>query len=192
MEHHAVEAPCVVGDDGTRRAFGGAGHAEALGQAHHPVAVAHPHLVTLALRPQPLGEAAGIGDLEKSAAELLMVRGLDLTAELGAERLLAIADAQNRHAEIEHGRGRARGIRGDHRGRAAGQDDGAWFEGADPRFVAVEGKDLAIDAAFAHPPRDQLRHLGAEIEDKHTVGHARDPIAQISEKSSRQRPAGRP
>ena len=40
----------------------------------------------------------------------------------------------------------------------------------------VEGMDLAIDAALAHAPRDQLRHLAAEIEDEDAVGHGSSVI----------------
>ena len=34
-----------------------------------------------------------------------------------------------------------------------------------------EGMDLAIDAALAHAPGDELGHLAAEIEDEDAVGH---------------------
>ena len=36
---------------------------------------------------------------------------------------------------------------------------------------AVEGHDLGVDALLAHAPRDQLRHLAAEIDDEDGVGH---------------------
>ena len=35
---------------------------------------------------------------------------------------------------------------------------------------AVVGHDLAIDAALAHAAGDELRHLGAEVEDEDAVG----------------------
>ncbi len=38
--------------------------------------------------------------------------------------------------------------------------------------IGVERKDLAIDPGLAHAPRDQLRHLRAEIENKNAVGHS--------------------
>jgi hypothetical protein len=100
-----------------------------------------------------------------------MVRGLDLAAELGAEGLLAIADAEDRHFQIEHLPWRARRLGAGNRGRAAGEDNGAGTEVSDPRRIGVEGHDLAVDAAFAHPPGDELRDLGAEIEDENPIRH---------------------
>ena len=44
-------------------------------------------------------------------------------------------------------------------------------EVADPVFGDREGLDFAIDAALAHPARDQLGDLAAEIEDQDAVGH---------------------
>ena len=52
VEHQAVEAPLLVGGDRVGRAFGLGDDAEALGQRLDPVAMAHPHLVALARRPQ--------------------------------------------------------------------------------------------------------------------------------------------
>ncbi len=37
-------------------------------------------------------------------------------------------------------------------------------------FRRLEGDDLGIDAGFAHAPRDELRHLAAEIDDEDGVG----------------------
>ena len=39
------------------------------------------------------------------------------------------------------------------------------IEVADPGEIGVVGHDLAIDAGFAHAPRDELGELAAEIED---------------------------
>ena len=33
-----------------------------------------------------------------------------------------------------------------------------------------EGRDLGIDAGLAHPARDQLGHLAAEIDDEDGIG----------------------
>src|SRR6202011_4752530 len=38
-------------------------------------------------------------------------------------------------------------------------------------FGFVERDDFGIDAVLAHAPRDQLRHLGAEIDDEDFVVH---------------------
>ena len=49
---------------------------------------------------------------------------LDLAAELLGHRLLAVADAEDRHAGLEDGLRRARAFALGDRGRAAGEDDG--------------------------------------------------------------------
>ena len=54
--------------------------------------------------------------------------------------------------------------------RAAGEDDAARAESADGGVTGVPREDLAIDADLAHAPRDQLRVLGAEVEDQDPVG----------------------
>ena len=74
---------------------------EALGQARDAVAVAHPHRVFLALRPDAVKERALRDRLDIGAAEFAVVAGLDLAAELFGEKLLAIADAEDRHAGVE-------------------------------------------------------------------------------------------
>ena len=35
----------------------------------------------------------------------------------------------------------------------------------------VERHDLGVDAGLAHAPRDELRHLAAEVDDEDGVGH---------------------
>jgi hypothetical protein len=64
--------------------------------------VAHPHRVALALLPHAL-EQGRIGDhFDLGAAELAVMAALDLAAELGRHGLLAVADAEHRHARLEH------------------------------------------------------------------------------------------
>ena len=56
-----------------------------------------------------------------------------------------------------------------HAGRAAREDDGPRQAFRERRFRLVVRHDLGIDAGLAHAPRDQLRHLAAEIDDQHAV-----------------------
>ena len=83
---------------------------------------------------------------------------------------LAIADAEHGHAGS---RGSTCGARGaalvEHRGRAAGQDHRLRLHLVEGRFGLLERHDLGIDALLAHPARDQLRHLTAEIDDQNLV-----------------------
>ena len=62
--------------------------------------------------------------------------------------------------------GATRRLRFGHRFRAAGENDAARAESADFGVADVPGMDLAVDAAFAHAPRDQLRVLRAEVENQ--------------------------
>ena len=110
-----------------------------------------------------------VDDLELGAAELAGVPAFDLAAEGRHHGLLAIADAEHRHAGVENGLRRLRRARLMHAGRAARQDDGLGQAGCKRRFGLVEGHDLRIDARLAHAPRDQLGVLRAEIDDQHLV-----------------------
>ncbi len=169
MELHRVELAGVVADDRDRRALRLAEHAKAWRQFGDAVAVAHPDRVFLALDPDALEERAVGGDLDLGAAELAVMAGLDLAAELLRHRLFAVADAEHRHAGLVDRRRRQRRVFVEHRGRPAGQDHGFRLHGAEGRFGLLERHDLAIDALFAHPARDQLRHLRAEIDDQDLV-----------------------
>src|SRR5690606_6753062 len=102
MELHAVDAPPVIGDGGKGRALADRHDAETLGQFRHPVAMAHPDLVLLAGIPDAVEELAALADLKESAAEFAVMAALHLAAELGADGLLAVADAEDRQAEIKH------------------------------------------------------------------------------------------
>src|SRR6185312_6988841 len=169
VELHAINAALVVGDRGKGRALAYRHGAEARRQRLDPVAMAHPHLLAIALGPEPREERAIIDDLDEGAAEFAVIRGRDLAAELSADRLLAIADAENRHAQREDFVGHARAERLDDRGRTAREDHRLWAEGCDLVIAQIEGMDLAIDAALAQAPCDELRHLAAEIEDEDAV-----------------------
>ena len=65
---------------------------------------------------------------------------------------------------------RARAVLLDHRGRPAGEDDALGLEPLEGLLGGVERRDLAIDAGLAHAPRDQLRHLAAEVDDEDGFG----------------------
>ena len=169
VEHRAVIAAGVVGDDGERRALAAGDHAEARRQAGDAVAVAHPHLLACAGRPYAVEQVAVVGDVHGRCAELVMLADADLAAQMRAHRLLAVADAEHRQAAVEHQAGHARaGGLGD-AGGAAGQDIRAGVEGQQARRVGGRGHDLAIHAGFADPPGDQLGELAAEIQDQHAV-----------------------
>ena len=124
MELRAVIAAFVVGDQREGGAVADRDDAEAGSEAGNAVAVAHPHLMPLADLPQSVEEHAGFGDGQEGAAEFAVTltvgaAGLDLTAELLAHHLLAVADAEDGQAAVEDRLRRARAAGGgNRRGRA--------------------------------------------------------------------------
>ena len=72
-------------------------------------------------------------------------------AQLAAHRLLAVADAQHRHAQLEDPLGGRWAGRLVHAGRPARQDDRLGGQGAPAPLGLVEGMDLAIDARLPAP-----------------------------------------
>ena len=115
-------------------------------------------------------------DLDIGAAELAVMAALDVAAELGGHGHLAVADAEHRNAGIEDRLRRARRACFVHRFRAAGEDHRLRLHLREGGFGLLERHDFGIDALLAHPARDQLRHLAAEIDDQNLVmrrGHGR-------------------
>src|ERR1051325_4588477 len=97
---------------------------------------------------------------------------LDPAAELLRHGLHAVADAEHRHTRFESG---ARGFPGRllvRRHVAAGEDDAAGAEAAHEIIGDVVGMDLAVDLGFPDAPRDQLRVLRSEIQDKNLLVRA--------------------
>jgi hypothetical protein len=160
--------PSVCTTSGWRVLAGGQ-HAEALGQAQDAVAVAHPDLALGALV-QALEERVPVGlELEQRAAVLVVLGALDQATELVSQQLQAVADAEDRHVDLEHlGIDPGRVLGQDARG-SAGQDQ----PGRGPRAHLVGGQggrmDLAVDVLLANSPGDQLGVLGTEIEDQDAV-----------------------
>ena len=175
VELGAVIAPLLVGDDRERRAVADRDDAEAGREGGDLVAVAHPHLVALADAPQPVEQGAILGHGEEGAAELAAALAigaarLDRAAKLVAHDLLAVADAEDRELAVEQSLRGARAAFLGHAGGRAGEDDAARRKPFERRLGIVEGRDLAIDAGFAHAAGDKLGHLAAEIDDQDRVG----------------------
>ncbi len=107
--------------------------------------------------------------LDLGAAEFAMMAGLDLAAELRRHGLLAVADAEHRHAGLVDRQRRQRRVLVEHRSGAAGQNHAFRPHRAERAFGFLERHDLAIDLLLAHAPGDELRHLRAEIDDENLV-----------------------
>ena len=172
VELHAVDAPGIVGDRGERRGLRGGDHAKPGRQIDDLVAVAHPHLLARAGLEHALEQRAALSHVDERAAELAVMADLDPAAELRADGLLAVADAEDRHAQLEHRSGRAWRLGLGGRGRPAREDDRLRRERPDRGVIRGARHDLGIDAGLAHPPGDQLGVLGAEVEDQDALGHA--------------------
>ena len=138
-------------------------------QFGHAVAVAHPDRIFLALLPDAFEDRA-VGDhFHFGAAEFAMMPALDFAAELRRHRLLAVADAEHRHAGVIDRLGRERRVLVEHRSRPARQDHRLRLHRAEGFLRLLERHDLAIDLFLAHPARDQLGDLRAEIDDQDFV-----------------------
>jgi hypothetical protein len=175
VELGGVESAGLVGDHGDRRVRRGADHAETRGQRGDAVAVAHPHGIALALAPDALEQRRVLGHQHLGTAELAMVPALDHAAELLRHRLLAVADAEDRHAgRVDAGR-RQRRVLVEHRGRAAREDHTLRPHRRECLCRLLERHDLAIDLLLAHAARDELGDLRAEIDDENLVV-PREPV----------------
>lgn len=111
-----------------------------------------------------------MSDLDIGATEFRGMAAFYRATQLGAECLLAVADAEDRNACIEHSLRRARASLCRYRCRAAGENDALRLQFLEGFVRALKRVDFAIDAGFANTARNQLRHLAAEIDDEDAVG----------------------
>ncbi|OPF33664.1 cytosine deaminase [Pseudomonas aeruginosa P47] len=175
VELHAVVGAGIVGHGGDRAARGAGQDVEAGRHLGDLVAVAHPHVeaehaVVVHVVLDAVQQARLADHVDTGVAELAQVGALHLAAHLLGHGLHAVADAEQRHLQVEHRLRRARAVGFVHRLGTAGEDDAARREGDDRLVAHVEGMDFAIHADLAHAAGDQLGVLGAEIEDQDTVG----------------------
>ena len=176
VEHQPVIFALLVLDHRERRIRRDAGHRKTRRHFGDAVAMAHPDRMFFAHAPGGIEQLACCPDLDIGAAEFAVMAALDLAAELGGHRHLAVADAEHGHAGIEDRLRRARRALFVHGFRAAGEDHRLRLHLGKSGFGLLERHDLGIDALLAHPARDQLRHLTAEIDDQNLVmrrGHRR-------------------
>ena len=128
VEHCRVVPALFVGCDGVRRVLRHRIDPEAVRQARHAIAVAHPYRVAPARSPHALEQGAGLQDLDIRAAEFRRMPAFNLAAELLAQGLLAVANGEDRDAALEDFRRRAGAARLRNRRRSAGQDHGLGLE----------------------------------------------------------------
>ncbi len=164
VELRRVQTALRVLHRGDRGGAGAGGDDEALGRGAHGVAVAHPDLRGLGQAVEQL--AAGCGDGQLGEAVLADVGLRDLATEVQRHLLDAVAEAQDRDAQVEHGRVHVRRALGVHRGGTAREDERGRLAARDLLGGDVERDDLGVDARLTHAACDQLRVLRAEVEDE--------------------------
>src|SRR5262249_21072557 len=99
-----------------------------------------------------------------------VMAAFDLAAELVNHRLLAVAYAEQRQAQLENIVRRQGGAFVQHAARPAGKKNAARVERPDPPFLGVaERPYFAIHAYLAQTARDQLGDLRPKIEDKDAI-----------------------
>jgi hypothetical protein len=93
-----------------------------------------------------------------------------LAAQCLRHGLEPVADAHDRHAGLEQLGVHERGARRVHGGGAAGQDDGRRVLGEHLLDRERVRHDLRVHLRLAHPARDELGVLRAEVDDDDRAG----------------------
>ena len=160
MELHAVEPLLPALDRRVAAALGGGNDLEPGSQTIHLYPVAHP--VHRRFRHAVKQRGIRMGQLR-----LAIFPGIGLAA-LAAQQvhhqLQTVADAQHRHAHRQHLRVDHGSTLVEHRGRAAGENDGVRGKGPDLIHGHAEGLDLAVYAALTDAASHQQVVLAAEIQ----------------------------
>ncbi len=166
MELNTVETALDI-LNGADRGVGSAGDdLETGGYLCHMISVTHPDRALSFDEKTVEKRAWGAAGMQVSVTKFTLAGRDDITAEMPAHQLHAVADAEHRHTEFEQFLGHGRGSRLVDRLGPAREDDPLRSESPDGRKVHVEGMQLTIDMCFAHPTGDQLSVLGTEIEDE--------------------------
>jgi hypothetical protein len=174
MKLYGVEMSGFIGHRRERHGARECDGDEARRQLIDTIAVAHPHVerrsaLLVRVIAEAIEQAAGCGCRNARVAEFAMCAGGDAAAQLLRHRLHAIADAEHGHTELVHRlrRDRRRFVR--HGLGTARENDAARTECTHVGIAHVPGMDLAVDAAFADAPGDELRVLRAEVQNQNSM-----------------------
>jgi hypothetical protein len=166
MELDAVQVARAVLESRHRRLGRRRQRGEPRRRLEHGVAVTHPAGL---LDGKPAQQPSGLVHVQPRAAELADRGALHAPAELEDQGLHPVTDPEHGHAELEELHAEARRALGVHGRRAAGEDQPARQAAANLVERDVVRQQLREDAALAHPARDELRVLAAEVEHQHLV-----------------------
>src|SRR5262245_66240807 len=98
-----------------------------------------------------------------------MMPAFDRAAELLRHRLLAVADAEDRHTRrIDRGRREWRALI-EHRGGPPGQDHALRAQPREAFLSLLTRHEFAINFLFSHTPGNKLSDLRAQIDDENLV-----------------------
>ena len=162
VELHGVEAPLRVVHGGDGAVLRRGGNLKAGRGGFDGVAVAHP---ADQFGVQPLEHDGRVEHVQPRLAEFFQRGAAHGPAEVMGHRLHPVADAEQGQTQgVDSGvnLGSARLV---DRRRPARQDQPDGVSGADDVEGRVAGQNLAVDAALADAPGDELRVLRAEIQD---------------------------
>ena len=164
MELHAVDAPGVVLEHGHRRVGGRRGGDEAGGGS----VMASKWLIHTSWTSGASSGNSSDGPVrvQLGPAVLAAQAAPDRAAELLGDQLGAVADAEDRHAELVDRRVERRRAVDVDALRAAGQDQRRRPPRGDLGGRDAVGHDLGVHVQLADPPGDQLGVLGAEVDDE--------------------------
>ena len=177
---HAGQPAADVLERRHRRAGRRGQHREPLGRGRDRVAVRHPDVVLDRYVGQ---QRAGRADRDRRAAVLAGAGVGDLAAEPLRHQLEAVAHAEHRRPGREQRRVDARRALGVDRRGAAGQHDRLGLARQHLGHRHRVRHDLGVDPRLAHPPRDQLRVLGPEVDDEDQVVVRREHHAAVMERA---------
>ena len=164
VELHAVDAPLVGLEHGDGCVVGGRRGGEPGGDLGDGVEVAHPHVVDVG---RVVGQHRRRGGAAQLRPAVLAAHPpADRAAELLGDELGAVADAEDRHAEVVDRRVERRGTLDVHALRTTGQDQRGRLAGGDLGGRDAVGHDLGEHRQLAHAAGDELGVLGAEVHDE--------------------------
>ena len=171
VELDAVELFLSIFHHGNRARRGVADDREAGRQFGHFIAMAHPNVERVWRIILNAACQLAVDGFNLRITEFTLVARANFAAQVVRHKLHAVADAQNRNAQIKNTGisliiGFVNGI------RAAGEDDAFRIEGFDFFQRHVERMQFAVNVGFSHAAGDQLGNLRAEVENKDFVlGH---------------------
>ena len=160
MELDRVAPPLAVGERRDRRVLAVREDLPPLRHLLEAIAVAHPHR-RLVADAEPWKRSPSSSTISSAGPNSRASRARRARPILLGEHAHAVADAEQRHAQLGDARIRQRRIRLVHARRPARENDPLRPHRANLVERQVERMQLAVDVRLAHPPRDQLGVLAS-------------------------------